>query len=582
MLHFKAYSAVADFDSDRCGQLTELFIQFLIFSEMLKKESGKGNSGGKTISRRSFLRTTTAASAAFTIIPSVAMGKKLGYQAPSDTLNVALVGAGSQGSGDIGSICAAEVAQAAQGPMGMASRAGTEKLVAVCDVDWGYGPVAGTFAKYPSAAKYKDWRVMFDEMGKSIDAVVIATADHNHANPAATAMTLGKHVYVEKPLTHTIYESRLLTKLAKKYGVATQMGNQGSSGAGVRQACAWAWAGEIGEVRKVDVWSSRPIWPQGLDTPTEVMKVPKTLDWNLWIGHMPFRPYNSAYTPWNFRGWWDFGTGAFGDMACHNMHPVFKVLQLGYPIKAQGQSTTLKKDGCPHAQIVKMTFPARPNLPYMAMPEVEVTWYDGGFRAMAPDVLPEGKTWQGEGCALYGTRDTLILGSHGANAYLLSGRTPKSPEVLRVVPDNNHYLDWVAACKDPDLRTKIASHFGEAGPFNEMVLMGVLAVRLQKMNRILDWDGENMMFTNITDTDRVSIFSQTMDMGRMMAQASAQARTAGGAAPAAGRGGAPAGGPGGPGGQRPADPSMVNAKEFVTSLIRHEYLNGFRLPDMPA
>ena len=157
--------------------------------------------------------------------------------------------------------------------------------------------------------------------------------------------------------------------------------------------------------------------------------------------------------------------------------------------------------------------------------------------------------------------------------------------MLRVVPDNNHYLDWVAACKDPDLRTKIASHFGEAGPFNEMVLMGVLAVRLQKMNRILDWDGENMMFTNISDTDRVSIFSQTMDMGRMMAQANAQARTAGGAAPARGgapAGGAPAGGPGGPGGQRPADTSVVNAKEFVTNLIRHEYLNGFKLPDMPA
>ncbi len=148
------------------------------------------------------------------------------------------------------------------------------------------------------------------------------------------------------------------------------------------------------------------------------------------------------------------------------------------------------------------------------------------------------------------------------------------------VPDNNHYLDWVAACKDPDLRNKIASHFGEAGPFNEMVLMGVLAVRLQKLNRILDWDGENMQFTNISDTDRVSIFSQTMDMGRMMAQASSQARTAGGAAPA--RGGAPAGGPGGPAGQRPADPSVVSAKEFVTSLIRHEYLNGYKLPDMPA
>jgi predicted dehydrogenase len=542
---------------------------------MDKEDFSRTGSGNKPYSRRNFLKTTTAATAMFTIIPSVAMGRKLGHHAPSDTLNVALVGAGNQGSGDIASICKPEVEVASQGMFAMTSKPGTEKLVAVCDVDWGYGPVLSTFEKFPGAKKYKDWRVMLDEMGKSIDAVVVATADHSHANPAATAMILGKHVYVEKPLTHTIYESRLLTKLAKKYGVATQMGNQGSSGEGVRQACAWAWAGEIGDVRKVDVWSSRPIWPQGLDTPTEVMKVPRTLDWNLWIAHMPFRPYNNAYHPWNFRGWWDFGTGAFGDMACHNMHPVFKVLQLGYPVKVQGQSTQLKKDACPHAQIVKMIFPARPNLPRMAMPEVEVTWYDGGFHAMIPDVLPEGRTWQGEGCAIYGTKDTLVLGSHGTDPYLLSGRTPASPEVLRVVPDNNHYLDWVAACKNPDLRDKTASHFGEAGPFNEIVLMGVLAVRLQKLNRILDWDGPNMQFTNISDAEKVSIWSEMFDIGKMMAAANAAAKSAGGAQ----KGAPPAPMPGMPGYE---DPSALNAMEFVSGLVRHKYLNGFKLPDMPV
>ena len=539
---------------------------------MDNEKSGKDSTGSNPLSRRNFLRTTAAATAAFTIIPSFAMGRKLGYQAPSDTLRVALVGAGSQGSGDIGSICLPEVTTAQQGMFGMAGKPGTEKLVAICDVDWGYAPVLNTFDKYPSAKRYKDWRLMLDEMGKDIDAVVVATADHNHANPAATAMTLGKHVYVEKPLTHTIYESRLLTKLTKKYGVATQMGNQGSSGDGVRTACAWAWAGEIGEVRKVDVWSSRPIWPQGLDTPTVSMKVPKTLDWNLFIGHMPFRPYNDAYHPWNFRGWWDFGTGAFGDMACHNMHPVFKVLQLGYPTKVQGQSTPLKRDACPLAQVVKMVFPSRPNLPKMAMPEVEVTWYDGGFHAMIPDVLPEGKQWEGEGCALYGTKDTLILGSHGAAPYLLSGRTPKSPEVLRTIPDNNHYLDWVAACKDPDLRDKTASHFGEAGPFNEIVLMGVLAVRLQKMGKILEWDGPTMQFTNLSANDKVSTWTDVMDIGKMMAAAAAAARTAGGAGQQ--RGGFP-----GMGGD---DPSQKNAKEFVASLVKHDYLNGFKLPEMPA
>lgn len=538
----------------------------------------KNDNEKNSFSRRKFLQTTAGAAAAFTIIPNVAMGRTLGHKAPSDTLNVALIGAGSQGSGDIGSICKPEVVAQAAGPMGMASKPGTENLVGVCDVDWGYGPVQNTFAKYPSAKKYKDWRVMFDELGKSIDAVVVATSDHNHALPTATAITLGKHVYCEKPLTHTIYESRLLTALAKKYGVATQMGNQGSSNSGVRDACAWAWAGEIGEVRKVDAWSARPIWPQGLDAPAEGSKVPGTLDWKLWIAHMPFVPYHAAYHPWNFRGWWNYGTGAFGDMACHNMHPVYKVLKLGYPTKVQGQSTTLKKDACPHAQVVKMTFPARPNLPYMALPEVEVTWWDGGFKPMMPSVLPEGKRWDAEGCALYGTKDTLILGSHGASPWLLSGRVPKAPAVLREIPDNNHYLDWVAACKNPDLRDKTASHFGEAGPFNEIVLMGVLAVRLQKLGRILDWDGPNMQFTNISDTENVSTWSEMFDIGRMMAAANAAARSAGGAGNQQGRGGAPAGGPGG----RPADPSSRNVKEFVASMVKHEYLNGYKLPDMPA
>lgn len=543
---------------------------------MNKEDHNKICSESEGFSRRSFLKTAAAASAAFTIIPSVAMGRTLGYQAPSDTLNVALVGAGSQGSGDIGSICNPGIETTAQG---MTRRTGTENLVAVCDVDWGYLPVRNTFERYPDAKRYQDWRIMYEEMMDSIDAVVVATADHNHANPAATAITLGKHVFVEKPLTHSIYESRLLTKLAEKYGIATQMGNQGSSGDGVRQACAWAWAGEIGEVRKVDVWSSRPIWPQGLDAPAEGMPVPDTLDWNLWIAHMPMRPYHPAYHPWNFRGWWDFGTGAFGDMACHNMHPAFKVLKLGYPTRVQGQSTQLKPDACPHAQIVKMTFPARPDLPNMAMPEVEVTWYDGGFRPMIPAVLPEGRTWQGEGCAIHGSKDTIVLGSHGRDAYLLSGRTPESPEVLRVVPDNNHYLDWVAACKNPDLRDKIASHFGEAGPFNEIVLMGVLAVRLQRLNRILEWDGPNMQFTNISDDETVSTWSELLNMTRMMAAAEEAARAA-----ASGEEGAEdRGGPGGPGGfgQR-TDPSVKNAKEFVASLVKHEYLNGFKLPIMPA
>jgi hypothetical protein len=292
---------------------------------------------------------------------------------------------------------------------------------------------------------------------------------------------------------------------------------------------------------------------------------------------MPFRPYNEAYHPWDFRGWWDFGTGAFGDMACHNMHPVFKVLKLGYPIKAQGRSTTLKKDACPHAQSVKMIFPARPNLPMMAMPEVEVNWYDGGFRGEIPDQpLPEGRNWQGEGCCIYGSKDTLVLESHGANAYLLSGRVPDSPAVLREIPNDDHYMDWVAACKDPDLRDKTASHFGEAGPFNEMVLMGVLAVRLQNLTRVLHWDGDAMQFTNVADDEMVSAYALSRDQRQAMMEAARQAAAASGESSAGGPGGF--GGFGGGGN----DPSSVNAKEYMASLVSHPYLNGFSLPDMPA
>jgi len=212
----------------------------------------------------------------------------------------------------------------------------------------------------------------------------------------------------------------------------------------------------------------------------------------------------------------------------------------------------------------------------MAMPEVEVTWYDGGFHAMIPDVLPQGKKWEGEGCAIYGSKDTLVLGSHGSNPYLLSGRTPKSPEVLRVVPDNNHYLDWVSACKNPDLRDKTASHFGEAGPFNEIVLMGVLAVRLQKLGRILEWDGPNMQFTNISNDEKVSTWSEMFDIGKMMAAANSAAKAGAGAKPSAAP---PAAMPGMPGFN---DPSERNAKEFMASMVKHEYLNGFKLPDMPV
>ena len=349
------------------------------------------------ISRRSFLQKGTAAAAALTIVPSAVLGKTHGHIAPTDKLNIAGVGIGGMGNANLKNMET------------------TENIVALCDIDWKYSkPV---FDRHPQAKKYWDYRKMYDEMGKSIDAVLVATADHTHAMITADAMTLGKHVYTQKPLTHSVYESRLLTNLAKKYDVATQMGNQGSSLAeGVDLICEWIWNGEIGDVTKVECATDRPIWPQGINVPEKVDKIPGTLNWDLFTGPAKMNPYNAIYHPWNWRGWWDYGTGALGDMACHILHQPFRALNLQYPINMEGSSTLLLNACAPQAQHVKMIFPARNNMPKVAMPEVEVHWYDGGMMPERPKGFPDGNQLMQSGGGLtifHGTKDTLICGSYG-------------------------------------------------------------------------------------------------------------------------------------------------------------------------
>jgi hypothetical protein len=423
-------------------------------------------------------------------------------------------------------------------------------------VDWKYAkPV---FDTYPQAKKYWDYRKMYDELGKEIDAVIVATADHTHAIITADALTLGKHAYVQKPLTHSVYESRLLTKLAAKYKVATQMGNQGSSAEGVDLVCEWIWNGEIGEVRKVEAFTDRPIWPQGLNAPEKKDKIPSTLNWDLFTGPAELRPYSNIYHPWNWRGWWAYGTGALGDMACHILHPVFKGLKLGYPTKVQGSSTLLLQDCAPQAQHVKLIFPSRDNLPKVSLPEVEVHWYDGGLKPDLPEGYPAGRDLNDAGGAVifHGTKDTLICGCYGVNPWLLSGRTPNAPKVCRRVANamrGGHEQDWLRACKEsPASRVLPKSDFSEAGPFNEMVVMGVLAVRLQTLNKELLWDGENMRFTNIGDADEIRILIK--DDFKIV----------------------------------DGDPKFnkiwtdpVNAKQFAEGLIKHNYRQGWKLVDMP-
>ncbi len=488
----------------------------------------------KTVSRRSFLGSAVAATAGITVIPSFALGKILGHLAPSDKLNIAAVGIGGMGFANLKNL-------------------ESQNIIGLCDVDWKYSQ--RVFDYFPKAKRYKDWRTMYDELGKDIDGVVIATADHTHAIIAAHAITLGKHVYVQKPLTHTVYESRLLTNLAARYKVATQMGNQGSSAEGVNLTTEWIANGEIGEVTKVEAFTDRPIWPQGLNTPENGDWVPETLDWDLFIGPAKMRPYNKIYHPWNWRGWWDYGTGALGDMACHILHPVFVGLELGYPVKAQGNSTLLLQDCAPSAQSVKLTFPARTPKKKMKvkLPEVEVYWYDGGIKQMLPAGWPAGKNPndRGGGVIFHGTKDKLICGCYGVNPWLLSGRAPEAPKFRRRI-EISHEMDWVRACKEsPENRVKTASDFSEAGPFNEMVVMGVLAVRLQSLNKELEWNGEKMEFTNIADNEQIKMVIK--DGFRIHDGHPTFDKTW-------------------------TDP--VAAKEFAAELIRHTYRAPWSLPEM--
>ena len=505
----------------------------------------------KEYTRRDFIKTgltAAAGAAAFTIVPSHVLGKTLGHVAPSDRLNIAGVGIGGVGRRNLKNMA-------------------TESIVALCDVDWSYA--LKTFNDYPSARRFKDWRVMLDQMGKDIDAVVVATPDHTHAVIAANAITLGKHVYVQKPLTHSVYEARLLTKLARKYKVATQMGNQGNSFDDCRQLSEWIWSGVIGDVYEVHAWTDRPIWPQGLMQPAGGVKVPKTLDWDLFIGPAEMRPYDPAYTPWNWRGFYDFGTGALGDMACHIMDPIVMALGMKYPTSVMASSTLSNLYSPPHAETITYTFPARAPKGNVRMPEVKVHWYDGGLLPQRPEELPDGQMMGDEngGLIFVGTKGKIMAGCYGLKPMLLPESSMeffKEPKpVIRRVPGGNgdiwstnaHEQDWIRACKEsPENRVETSSNFQISGPFTEMVDMGVLAVRLSGptgLHRELKWDGEAMRFTNISDTDKIRIVNYD-DFKVIDGDPRFDRRYA-----------------------------EFNAKEMAEEWVRHTYHNGYSLPDMP-
>jgi predicted dehydrogenase len=423
----------------------------------------------KNISRREFMGGAAAAMA-FTIIPSHVLA-----QPPSGKLNVASIGAGGMGAGNT-----------------RAAASAGANIVALCDVDW--NKADESFKRFPDAKKYKDFRKMLDTE-KSIEAVIVATPDHFHTVAAMAAMRRGKHVYVQKPLTRLVSEARALTEAARKYKVVSQMGNQGHSGNGVRDICEWIWAGVIGEVKEVHAWTNRPIWPQGIDRPKEVHEIPDTLDWDLWIGPSPMRPYNKCYAPFAWRGWWDFGGGALADMACHVLDPVFWALKLKYPTSVEASCTPVNKETYPLASVVHYQFPAREG-----MPAVKVHWYDGGMKPERPDVLEIARPLdQASSNVLFmGSKGVLRCGEYGDNPQLIPFESMrefsknKPPQTLKRI-ETSHEGNWIEACKTGG---KATSNFDYSGPLTEMVTMGNLAIRPENVGKKLLWDGENMRVTN--------------------------------------------------------------------------------------
>jgi predicted dehydrogenase len=421
------------------------------------------------LSRRHFMGAAAAA-AAFTIVPSHVMGAA-GQKRPSEKLNIAGVGIGGMGQNNIG---ACE----------------SENIVALCDVDWDYA--AKIFKKYPNAKPWKDFRKMLDEQ-KDIDAVIVATPDHLHTPVAMAAMQRGKHVYVQKPLTRLVSEARALTEAARKYKVATQMGNQGHSGDGVRNICEWIWDGAIGEVKEVHAWTNRPVWPQGIDRPKDKPQVPETLDWDLWVGPAPMRPYHPCYLPFNWRGWWDFGGGALADMACHVLDPVFSALKLKYASSVEACCTKVNNETFPSASIVHFEYPAR-----QGMPAVKIHWYDGGLMPEKPEALGNVRIGQAASNVLFiGSKGVLRCGEYGDDPHLfpldLMRDYKRPPQTLKRIPGGAHEQNWIQACKGGE---PACSNFDYSGPLTEMVVMGNLAIRPENVGKKLEWDGDKMVVTN--------------------------------------------------------------------------------------
>jgi len=468
----------------------------------------------KKQTRRDFNKKIVLASSLF-IVPRYVLGGK-GYVAPSDQLNIAAIGAGGKGASDINN----------------ASVQGRERVVALCDVDFS-GSAAATVKMFPKANLYADYRIMLDKE-KDIDAVTISTPDHVHGPAASFAMKRGKHVYVQKPMTHNIREARLLTEMARDKKIVSQMGNQGGSNPLLNMVHHWIDSNELGAISEVNVWTNRPVWPQGIMMPQpDPNQKPEALNWDLWLGPADKKPYTPNMHPFNWRGWWDYGTGALGDVGCHLIDIPFRTLGLKYPKSAECSVGTIFSqmwtpdyypEGCPASSFITLQFDATNK----TKSPIKMTWSDGGIRPSHPDIIPANADIGGRNSA----NGVLIIGEKGIistnindssplmpKLYRYDGSTEFGPEVEEMTePEYGHQRKWVDACKagfGSKEHLELTSSFDYAGPMTETVLMGNLAIRsymLRKKNeqgkmefygrKKLLWDGENMKITNFEDANQ--------------------------------------------------------------------------------
>lgn len=403
---------------------------------------------------------------------SVASLKRLGYKSPNEKLNIAAIGAGGKGWSDI-------------------NGCKRENIVAFADPD--DRSAARAYKEFPDAPKFKDFRQMLDKMEKQIDAVTVSTPDHVHGTAAMWAMARGKHVYCQKPLTRTIWEARELTAAAAKYGVASQMGNQGYSNEGARQCCEMIWNGDIGDVTEVHAWTNRPnrYWAQGPEVVPHEEPVPANLDWTAWLAGSEMRPYSSVYLPKKWRGFPDFGAGAIGDMACHIMGTPNMALRLTAPtsvecVKQEGKSQYT----FPKQSVIRFDFPARG-----AMPAVKIFWHDGLNEQPKFDGVPDGELIGDSdvnGSLFIGSKGLLTTGCYGERTRLVPAAKMMDykfpPQLLTRSP--GHYQDWIRACKGGE---PSCSNFSVAGPFVQWMLLGVIAMKYEGR---LDWDAQQGRITN--------------------------------------------------------------------------------------